>query len=205
MCAHEKKCAVARSGKCVLRTLPIAFSELRLPRRENATHLPKKFWMAVRGRGSYRDCFLEVSYSGFPELVRTSGTASSVASGLTTYHPASCVVAVLSKSKTTRVGSTRMLKTTEKRKVRLGVRVLFCEVLLSFFAQPFQVLANFRIKFGIQSLSVFRWNMYNIHVSSRLSFDLGYRQYRFMVLHIFLFHVDTPDCCSCLVVQAGAS
>ena len=80
--------------------------------------------MAVRGRGSYRECFLEVSYSGFPELVLYVRTASSITSGLTTYHPASCVVAVLSKSKTTRVSSIRMLKTTEKRKMTLGVRVL---------------------------------------------------------------------------------
>ena len=45
-------------------------------------------------------------------------------SGLTTYHPASCVVATLSKSKTTCVSSSRVLKTTEKRKMTLGVRVL---------------------------------------------------------------------------------
>ena len=38
MCAHEKRCAVARSRKCILCT-PLAFSELRLTGRENATNL----------------------------------------------------------------------------------------------------------------------------------------------------------------------
>ena len=120
--------------------------------------------MAVRGRGSYRDCFLEVFYSSFP------------ASDLTTYHPASCAVAILSKSRTTRVRSTKMLKTTEKMKIRLGVHGSFFEVLLPIFAQPFEVLANFRIEFDIQSLSIFRWNefvqysfLFAIAVGPRLS------------------------------------
>ena len=38
MRAHEKKCAVARSKMCML---PIAFSELRLTGRENATNQTK--------------------------------------------------------------------------------------------------------------------------------------------------------------------
>ena len=100
VCPHEKKCAVAHSRKCILCAPPVAFSELRLTGRENA-----KFWMAVRG--SYRECFLEAPYSGFLELVCTSGAASSITSGLTIYYPASCVVAMLSKSKTTRVSSLR--------------------------------------------------------------------------------------------------
>ena len=36
----------------------VAFSESRLTGRENATFSKKNFWMAVRGRGSYRECFL---------------------------------------------------------------------------------------------------------------------------------------------------
>ena len=87
----------------------------------------------------------------------------------------------------------------------------FCEVLLPIFALPFQILANFRIEFVIESLSVFRWNVYNIHFSSRSTLNLDYRKYRFMVswsfyqrhaLQTFLFfHVDKPDCHICLVVQ----
>ena len=68
--------------------------------------------------------FLKFSAASFPGLVLTSRIASSITSSLTTYHPASCVVAILSSSKTTSVSSTRMLKTTEKRKMRLGVRGL---------------------------------------------------------------------------------
>ena len=48
----------------------------------------------------------------------------SITVDLTTCHPASCVDAILSNSKTTSVCSTRMLKTTERRKMRLAVRVL---------------------------------------------------------------------------------
>ena len=86
------------SGEVVLCTLPVAFSELRLTGRENAT---KKFigsclYQLLTG-------FLEVKYLQFPEA-RFDSTSPS---GLTTGHPA-----------------TRMLKTTEKRKMRLGVRVL---------------------------------------------------------------------------------
>ena len=50
-----------------------------------------------------------------------------------------------------------------------------CEVLLPMFAKPFQVLSSCRVGFVIQSPSVFRRNMYNIHFSSRLSLDLSYR------------------------------
>ena len=42
MCADVKKCAVARSRKCILCTHSVAFSELRLTGRENATNLKKK-------------------------------------------------------------------------------------------------------------------------------------------------------------------
>ena len=87
----RKKCAVARSKNCILCTPPVAFSELRLTGRDNATK-QKQIWMAVRGRGSYRECFLEVSYHSFPWLVCTSGTASSITSGLTTYHPAAVLL-----------------------------------------------------------------------------------------------------------------
>ena len=48
---------------------PVAFGELRLTGRENATNPQKKFWMTVRGRGPHRECFLEVSYAGFSEQV----------------------------------------------------------------------------------------------------------------------------------------
>ena len=37
MCAHERKCGVARSRKYILCTPPVAFRELRLAGRENAT------------------------------------------------------------------------------------------------------------------------------------------------------------------------
>ena len=37
-----RKCAVARSRKCILCTLTVAFSELRLTGRENATDQKKK-------------------------------------------------------------------------------------------------------------------------------------------------------------------
>ena len=62
-----RKCAVARSRKCILCKPPVAFSELRLTGRENAINQKKR--MAVRGRGSYRECLIEVSF--FLELVRT--------------------------------------------------------------------------------------------------------------------------------------
>ena len=48
----------------------------------------------------------------------------STTSGLITYRPVSCVVAILSKSKTTHLNSNKMLKTIEKKKMRLGNRVL---------------------------------------------------------------------------------
>ena len=153
--------------------------------------------MAVRGRGSYRECLLEVSYSGFPELVRTSGTASSIASGLTTYHPANCVVAILSNSMTSFVSCTRMLKTAEKRKMKLGVPVLLWST-APIFASPFQVLLNFKIEFVIQSLSfvgictIFpRISLHGILVFSSTA----------CLADSPLYHADTPDCCICLVVQ----
>ena len=103
MCSREKVCFGHAPGNVFCEHPSVAFSELRLTGRENATNLLKK---NLDGGQKFADliveCFLEVSYSGFPELVRTSGTASSITSGLTTYHPASCVVAILSKSKTTR-------------------------------------------------------------------------------------------------------
>ena len=63
--------------------------------------------------------FLKFSAASFAGPVLTSRIASSITSSLTTCHPASCVVAILSNSKTTSVSS-RMLKTTEKRKRKLG-------------------------------------------------------------------------------------
>ena len=62
--------------------------------------------------------------ASFLVLDLTSGIASSITSGLTTCHLASCVVAILSNPKTTSVRSTRMLKTTEKRMMKLGFHVL---------------------------------------------------------------------------------
>ena len=38
MCAHEKKCAAARCRKCILCTPSVAFTELRLNGRENASN-----------------------------------------------------------------------------------------------------------------------------------------------------------------------
>ena len=46
----RKGCAVARSRKCILRTLTVAFSELRLTGRENATHQKKIFDGGQRSR-----------------------------------------------------------------------------------------------------------------------------------------------------------
>ena len=43
---------------------------------------------------------------------------------LTICHPSYCVDAILASSKTTTVGSTRILKTNEKRKMKLAVCVL---------------------------------------------------------------------------------
>ena len=74
------------------------------------------------------DWFFEVKYLQFPEVwfysISEHNSMLSITFGLAVCHPASCVDAILSNSKTTSVCSTRMLKTTEKRKIRLGVRVL---------------------------------------------------------------------------------
>ena len=78
--------------------------------------------------------FLEVHCRQFPG---TRFNFRNCFIGLTTYHPASCVVAILSNSKTTSVSSTRMLKTAEKRNMKLGF-------LRSFVTYPF----HFRIEFG---------------------------------------------------------
>ena len=120
------------SRKSVLCTLQevysvhVAFSELRLTGRENATnkknHLDggQILWFLSRNclevycrqfpgaRFNFRNCFIDHLWT----------------SGLATYHPVSCVVSILSNSNTTSVCSTRMLKTTEMRKMKLGVRVL---------------------------------------------------------------------------------
>ena len=44
VCVYDKKCAVARSRKCILCTPPVAFSELRLTGRENATKIKHSGW-----------------------------------------------------------------------------------------------------------------------------------------------------------------
>ena len=126
MCALEKKCAVTRSRKCFLctplrRVQSVASDWTR--RRNKKTNSGWQPEVADR----IVNAFLK-----YPTQVSTSRTASSITSGLTTYHPASCVVAILSKSKTTRVSSTRMWKTTEKRMMTLGVHVLFVKYCSKF-------------------------------------------------------------------------
>ena len=173
VCAYEKKC-VARSRKCILCTSPVAFSELRLPGRENATNFWKNLDGGHRSRilswmfpwcillrfpwaGSYiRNCFIEYLWSD---------------------HLSSCQMCCCHPFQFE----------NHSCELHQGVEdhwededegwefAFLCEVLLPIFAQPFAVLANFRIEFVIQSLSVFRWSMYNIHFPSRLSLDFGYR------------------------------
>ena len=52
----EKKCAVARSRKCILCTLPVAFSELRLTGREHATKKKLSGWRSELGFLVYNNC-----------------------------------------------------------------------------------------------------------------------------------------------------
>ena len=66
MCSREKVCC-ARSRKCILCTLPVAFSELRLAGRENATKKKKQFGWQSDFAGLVENHFLEVNYIQFPE------------------------------------------------------------------------------------------------------------------------------------------
>ena len=95
----------------------VRFGELRLTRLANVTNLKKDLDDCQRSR------ILSWTFSS-SFLLKFLGYTSLIISGLTTDHPASCVVVILSKSKTTSISSTRMLTTIEKRKMRLRVRVL---------------------------------------------------------------------------------
>ena len=53
----------------------------------------------------------------------------SITDALPICHPANCVDAILSNSKTTSVGSTKILKTNEKRKMKLAAYILLTEIL----------------------------------------------------------------------------
>ena len=81
--------------------------------------------MTVRGRGSYRECFLEVSYSGFPELglyVRNC-----FIDYLWSDHLSSCQVCCCHPFQIEDHSCELhqdVEETTEKRKMTLGVRVL---------------------------------------------------------------------------------
>ena len=207
------ECAVMCSRESVLCTLQEVYSvytsELRLTGRENASNLKTKSGWQSEVADLIVNVFLkyptQVSLSWFC----TSGTASSITSGLTTYHPVNCVVAILSKSKTTRVSSTRMQKTTEKRMMSLGVRVLLRST-----------VPNFRL--AIPDTLAFQDRVYH---SVALCLLLEYVQYPFLVPIVItpqlllislgilvilstacladfpLYHVDVPDCSFFLVDQ----
>ena len=105
VCAHEKVCCDTLQEEHSVYT----------PRRvqwvaSDATWTRKKSLKKSGWRWEVAGLIVNVFFEKFPTQVsfETSGTASSVTSGLTTYHPASCVVAILSKSKTSRVSSTTM-------------------------------------------------------------------------------------------------
>ena len=92
MCSREEVCCGTQE------VYSVTFSELRLTRRENATNYKKldgghMLWFLSR------ITFFEKTAASFLELDLTSGIASSITSGLTTYQLASCVVANPSNSK----------------------------------------------------------------------------------------------------------
>ena len=169
----------ARSRKCILCTpLHVAFNGLRLTGRDNATNSKKSnnldggqiLWFLSR-------IFLKYTAASLQGLDSTSGIASSITSGLTTY-PANCVVAILSNSKTTSVCS-RMLRTSDKRKMKLGFHVLLRSTLPnSCLAIPGTLAFQDRV---YQSCSSFRWNMNNIPFLSRFFLKLGQCSLRFFV------------------------
>ena len=72
----------------------------------------------------------------------------------------------------------------------------------------FQVLANFRIQFVIQSLPLIHWYVYNMHFFSRLTLNFCDRCFRFSeswslfhCMFISLYHVDSPKNCICIIAQ----
>ena len=84
----------------------------------------------------------------------------------------------------------------------------FCEVLLPKLRSIFQVLANFRIQFVIQSLPLIHWYVYNMHFFSRLTLNFCDRCFRFSeswslfhCMFISLYHVDSPKNCICIIAQ----
>ena len=176
------ECAVMCSRESVLCTLQEVYSVYTARRVQwvasdwtrKRRWSKNKIWMAVRGRGSYLECFLECILPRFP-------LASFVLRELLHRSPLVWPHIILSTVLLLSFPSRRPLVCAPpgcRRPLRRGwwgwEFTFFCEVLLPTFAYPYQVFANFRIEFIIQSLSFFRWNMYNFHFSSRLSSHLGY-------------------------------
>ena len=104
-----RKLFCARSRKCNLRTPAIAFSEL---------HLDDFQFLRVLSRTT----FLNSNTFSFLKLSLTQLVTA--IDHLWSDHLSSCQLCCHSNSKTTSVCSNRMLKTTEKMKMRLGIRVL---------------------------------------------------------------------------------
>ena len=143
-----RKCVVHAPGSVFCVHPPSLSSELRLTGRENAT---KKINLGGSQflRFLSRITFLKSTTSSFLGVDLTSQVTSSITSGLTTYHPAKCVVAILSNSKTKCVCSTRMLTTTEKRKMKLGIRVLLWSTRsYQYLAIPGPILQAFFLFLG---------------------------------------------------------